>query len=239
MKLGKVLWGLLVVGAAILLLLMAFNVGIGKEYSAVLIIGSLLLAGIAITSLVKRNFFLFFIPLSVMAYLWKDTPFWTDTLGLPEPKIWLLLGAAALLSIGFSIIFHKKGSYHFEAKTDGDWKTEEVLNDNENVNIEANWGEHIKYVHASNLKKARIKSSFASTRVFFDQCQVSSEGLEINVNASFCEVVINVPRDWKIDNRVSVFAGAVTDHSGGRSEGTVKVVLSGSMNFGELKVNYI
>ena len=185
MKLGKVLWGLLVVGAAILLLLMAFNIGIGTEYSAVLIIGSLLLLGIAITSLVKLNFFLFFIPLSVMAYLWKDTPLWTETLGLPEPKIWLLLGAAALLSVGFSIIFHKKGSYHCEVKTDGDWKTEDVLNDNENVNIEASWGEHIKYVHASNLKKARIKSSFASTRVFFDQCQISSEGLEINVNASF------------------------------------------------------
>jgi hypothetical protein len=234
MKMKKIFWGLLIIGAAVVLLLNALGIGIGKDYPVVNVLGTLLLLGIAVASIVKRNYVLFFIPLSVAVYLWRVE------LGIDAAvNIWLLLGAALLLGIGFQIIFHKKGSCHVTVKSDVDWKTEEVMNDNENVNIDASWGEHIKYIHADNLKKAKIKSSFASTKVYFDQCLVSSEGLEINVNGSFCEIVLNIPKDWIIDNRISVFAGAVTDMASNRVAGKTNVILSGNVSFAELKIIYV
>ncbi len=238
MKTSKILWGLLALGAAVLLLMMAFG-GIGAEYSPFRILGSVLLLGIAIASIIKLEFFMFFIPLSVLVILWKDTDLWAKTLGFPVPDVWLLLGSAVLLSIGFSVFFHKQHSAICAVSTSGDWKTEEVVNDNENVSINAGWGEHIKYVHADNLKKARIKTSFASTKVYFNECTASPDGLQIDIDASFCELVLNVPGSWVIDNRTNVFAADVNEHVVKKAATVATVTLTGNVRFGELKIVYV
>ena len=232
MKMRKVLWGLLIIGAGLMLLLNAL--GVGEEYDVVRIIGSCILLGIAVTSVAKFEWILFFIPLAVIAYLWRIQ------LGFADLNIGLLLGAAVLLGIGLSIIVHKRNHFkHVDVKHDEWGKTEETLNENESVSVDASLGEHIKYIHAGNLKKAQIKSNFASVKVYFDQCQVSSEGLQIIVNSNFSETVLNVPKGWTFDNQVNCFAGAVTNVSDKTADGGIHVLLTGSVNFAELKVNYI
>ena len=231
MKTSKIFWGLLVIGAGALLLLSAL--GLDTQYDAVRILGSCLLLAISIGSLAKFKFVLFFIPLALIAYIWRVQ------LGIDEMNVWLLLGAAALLGIGVSLIFRKKGHCHVHVhKNDEIGKTEEVLSENEQVTIDTSLGDHIKYIHANNLKKVNIKTNLASTKVFFDQCQVSDEGLVIQVNASLCELVLNVPHDWIIDNQVSVFAAEVNHHPI-KAEGKVKVLITGSVSFAELRINYI
>ena len=236
MKTSKILWGLLIVGCGILLLLYAF--GIGEEYDAFRIIGSALLLGIAITNVAQLHFFLFTIPLSLIVYLWRTT------LGLPEDtNVWLLLGAAALLGIGLETIFHKKQPCQVKVRHDGeewkdvtDWKeSSEVLTDNEFVNIESSFGEHTKYIHASNLKRVNIASNFSSVKIYFDQCQISSEGLRINVSSNFSGVVLSVPRDWSIVNHITTFAGSVSDQVS-PAAGEKRVELQGSVNFAEVKI---
>jgi hypothetical protein len=232
MKMSKIFFGLLVIGAGILLLFSAL--GIGAEYDAVRIIGSLLLLAVAIASITRFHFVLFFIPLALIVYLWRLP------IGMPDLNIWLLLGAAALLGIGLSVIVHKKHKFEMHPKKRDDiGRTEETLNENELVSIDASWGEHIKYVHASNLKKAQIKSSFASTKVYFDQSQISPDGLEIHVNVSFSELVLNVPQSWVIDNRISVFAGDVANVAPNREGKPVNVTLTGDVNLAEVRVIYV
>ena len=53
MKTHKILWGLLILGCGVMLLLAAL--GLGEEYEAVRIIGSVLLVGIAITSIIRTQ----------------------------------------------------------------------------------------------------------------------------------------------------------------------------------------
>jgi hypothetical protein len=83
------------------------------------------------------------------------------------------------------------------------------LNEDEFVTVEANFGEFTKYIHASNLKRVRLNCNASSMKIYFDQCQISPEGLEIVLNTNFSGVILHVPRSWTIDNQLAVTAGAV------------------------------
>lgn len=241
MKSHKWFWGLIILGAGALLLLSAF--GIGEQFDFFRIVGSALLLGISIESLLKSRFFLFPIPLALAVYLWRVQ------LGFPNLNVTLLLAAAVVVGIGLSTIFHKKGQHEFVFKHHDGWKpagttmgsseTQEVLNDNEYVSLEANFSEQIKYIHSTNLKQANIASNFAEMVVYFDQCQISNEGLKINISGNFTEIVLNVPRAWKIDSQISIFAANVRGVNENVTEGKEKVTLTGSINFGDVKIVYI
>lgn len=232
MKTGKILWGLLILGCGVILLLTAL--GIGQEYNAVQIIGSVLLAGIAITSLIKYQFFITFIMLGLIAYIWRIE------LGIEEMNFILFLLAAVILGIGLSIIFHKKPRIHVRSRHSADWdKTVETLSDEEFVTIESSFGEHTKYVHAESLKRVNIASNFSSVKVYFDQCQISDEGLLINVSGNFSGIVLTMPRTWAVENKVNTFAASVVERDVDAISASQKVVLSGSLNFAEIKIIHV
>lgn len=237
MKKTKWFWGLIILAAGILLVLSAL--GIGQEIGILRVLGSVLLLGISIESLVKSRFFLFPIPLSLAAYLWRGE------LGYPDLNLTLLLVAAVVVGIGLSILFHKKSQHSFSFHKEENWKEagtdfgksgQQVMNGNEFISIEANFSEQIKYVHAENLKKASIASNFAETVVYFDQCQVSEEGLQIQISGNFTEIVLHLPRAWRLENHISVFAATVTGADRLSADGQTKVIMSGNINFGEVKI---
>lgn len=230
MKTHKILWGFLILGCGVMLLLAAL--GLGEEYEAVRIIGSALLLGIAITSAVRLRFFLVILPLALIAYLWRVQ------LGFPTVDVWLLLAAAAVLGIGLSIIFHKRTHPIGKTRHSDNWNstTEELLGHDEVININSNFGEHTKYIHADGLKRVNISGSFSSVKVYFDQCQPSSEGLVINVSCNFAGIVLTMPRAWNVENHVSTFAGEVNDRERTADPNGCKVILQGSVNFAEVKI---
>lgn len=232
MKIGKILWGLLIFGCGVILLLTAL--GIGQEYDAVQIIGTVLLAGLAITSLVKYQFFFTFIMLGLIAYIWRME------LGIADMNFLLFILAAVVLGIGFSIIFHKKARIIIKHKSGKDWeKTVETLSNDEFVSIESSFGEHTKYVHAENLKRVNIASNFSSVKVYFDQCQISDEGLLVNVSGNFSGIVLTMPRSWAVENKVNTFAASVSERDVDAVAATQKIILSGSLNFAEIKIIHV
>lgn len=243
-KMGRWFWGLLVIGSGLLLLMKAF--GLGEEYSVFKIIGSIILLGIAVTSIPKFRFLMVMLPLALIVYLWRLP------LGIANLNVYWLLGAAVLLGIGLSVFFRPR-RFHIRSDESGsgpdglvrercardEWaKSEAVLQEDELVDIDSSFGEFTRYIHATNLRKARISSNFASTKVYFDQCQVNSEGLEINVTCNFSGVILNVPRTWRLDNKISNFAGSVSDSGSSSPADAILVRLTGSVNFGEVKIVY-
>ena len=234
-KAGKVFWGLLIIGAAVLLLLNAIFPD--ETIPAIRILGSVLLLAVSFASLTKFKFVLFFLPLAIIAYIWRTSEFLAFMAGV---DLWLLLLVAVLLGIGLSVIFHRKTHIHVNINGSASASsTEETLNTDEYVDIDVSWGDHIKYVHADNLKRAKIKTSFAAAKVYFDSCQASPEGLDITINCSFSELTLNLPRNWEINNQISTFAGEVKSMPPMRSDNMVKVNLIGNVNFAELKINYV
>ncbi len=246
-KTNKWFWGLLVIGAGILLVLKAM--GLGEEYDMFRIIGSLLLLGLAATGVPKVRFLLILIPLALIIYLWREP------LGLAALNIYWLLGGAVLLGIGLTVLFHPRrppwagqskdtagGQYVYTGgrPAGGQDRTETILADNEFVSIDSSFGEHIRHLQGNNLRKVLINSNFASTRVYFDQCQVSSEGLEVAVSIHFSAVVLHVPRAWQVSNQISTFAGAVTDPGDAAPVANApRLKLTGAVNFAEVKIIYI
>jgi predicted membrane protein len=229
----KVLWGLLLLGCGVLLLFQAL--GIGQEYDAIRLIGSLLLIGLAIVSFVQFRFFLSLLPVAFVVYLWRNQ------LGLENVNIFLLIAAAALLGIGLSVIFHKKTKLFKQSHVKFDpGPAVETLSSDEFVNIEASFGEQTKYIHASNLKKVNISGNFCSVKVFFDQCEVADNTLYVNVSGNFSGIELSMPRNWIIQNNINTFAAEFKDQDayyGG--ENPIRVIMQGSANFAEIKVRHV
>ena len=246
MRKHSIFWGIILLGGGVLLLLNAL--GIGTQYELVPMLGSLLLLAISVASLIRLNFVMGFLPLAVISYLWRVK------IGLPDKNIWLVFVAALLLGIGLSSIFWKAKRARFTARHnhgdkwgrgDGcghaDWSSSGTVTsseDGEFVDVDSNFGEHVKYVRSTNLKKVKIDGNFSSIKVYFDQCQVSPEGAAINVDCNFAGVVLYVPRTWNIDNQMHVFAGSV-DGISLSSTGNIAVALIGEVHFGEVKIVYL
>lgn len=246
MRKHSIFWGIILLGGGVLLLLNAL--GIGTQFDLVPMLGSLLLLAISVVSLVQLNFVMGFLPLSVIAYLWRDN------IGLPDEKVWLVFVAALLLGIGLSSIFWKAKRARFADRHhrgdkwgcgdkwgSGDWSSTGTVTsseDGEFVDVDSNFGEHVKYVRSTNLKKVKIDGNFSSIKVYFDQCQVSPEGVSIYVDCNFAGVVLYVPRTWNIDNQMHVFAGSVDGITISSGDNT-PIALIGEVHFGEVKIVYL
>jgi len=246
MRKHSIFWGIILLGGGVLLLLNAL--GIGTQFDLVPMLGSILLLAISVVSLVQLNFVMGFLPLSVIAYLWRDN------IGLPDKNIWLVFVAALLLGIGLSSIFWKAkrarfaGRHHRGDKWGsgdkcghGDWSSAGTVTsseDGEFVDVDSNFGEHVKYVRSTNLKKVKIDGNFSSIKVYFDQCQISPEGATIYVDCNFAGVILYVPRTWNLDNQIHVFAGSVDGITLSSGDYT-SVALIGEVHFGEVKIVYI
>lgn len=233
---GKLFWGLLIIGTAILLLLNAFFPD--EKLPIIKIIGSTLLLAGAVASLTRFRFIFFFLPLAIIVLIWRTSPL-LSFLQVLDP--WLLLLVAFLLGIGLSLIFHRKSHVHVDiGSKDRAFASGNTANHDEFVNIDVNFGEHIKHIHAENLRRVQIKCHFASTKIYLNSCTAGPEGVIININCSFSDLTLDVPRVWAIDNQISTFAGEVKTISPPVESGDkVQVKLTGSVNFAQLKINFV
>ncbi len=240
MRKHSIFWAIVLLSCGGLLLLNSLNIGIG-DMPTLEIVGSVLLLAISISSLVELNFFFGLLPLSVILYLWRDY------VGVPDMRLWPVMLGAGLLGIGLSMIFgrfRKNGKNWFHCRfnsPNGDWSPTNTVtstDENETVVVESTFGEHVKYVRSTNLKNVKAEANFSSIKIYFDQCMLSPEGAQINVEANFAGVFLYIPRTWNIDNRMKVFAGSVEGAS--NASGDFKtVLLTGECNFANVKIIYL
>ena len=137
--------------------------------------------------------------------------------------------------------WHGHHGHHGRCGRDGDWTTSSTTtseDENEVVVVDSTFGEQIKYIRSTNLKKVQISSSFSSVKVFFDGCTVSPEGLTIMVDCNFSGIVLNIPRTWNIDNQTRSAFGSV-DGAILSSGDYTQVTLVGDVHFGGAKINYL
>ena len=101
MKKGKVIWALLFIGIAVLIL--AGGLGVIPEVSGKLI-AAVLLGVVAVGSIWELSFWGLFFSLAIIGILYAPQLHIESITPVP------VLGAAALLSIGFSMLFGKQAS---------------------------------------------------------------------------------------------------------------------------------
>lgn len=231
MKTWKIFWGVGFIFVAVALVLDAIGVlaPITSSVGTVSILAcaaALLLLSYAIAQLIKGKVGEIFVPLALIFMLFeKNVAF---MLGLEDDNIinnWLLLACAALLGIGFSILFSgvkkKKKREHAHVR----------------YHSAGNLGSSVKYINCDSFRYESIENNLGSYTVYFENTD-KYEGcgvLEIENNLGAMQ--INVPSDWHIIMQVDNSLGGTSapeDNGDGPT-----LTIKGENNLGSVLVDRI
>lgn len=231
MKHKKWFWGVFFILAAAFILLS--QLGMLVEFSVWTLLLSVLLVAIIIQSLIHVEFFGIFVPLGVILILF-DGP-----LGIEALTPWPVLGAAVLLSIGFSILF--KGKLHRGYKHHERIHRNETVEDlnEDRVVCKMSFGSSIKYLHAQNLEQAEFDCSFGALKIYFDQAKLSPNGADVLINCSFSGITLYIPHDWKVIDQMETSMGGVKNRENRSASDANVIRLRGSVSFGGVDIVYI
>jgi predicted membrane protein len=237
----SVLNGILLIVLAACLIMWKLNIfNLPVAFAEVSVVG-LIIAAIMVIAVIQNiidlNYGGIFIPLAVIAIIF-DKP-----LGIEAITPWIVIIAAILLTIAFNMIFPtKKHGWH---KKQSDWskgKFTENSSEDENgrfIMHSTKFGSSTKYIRSNQLEQADLSSQFGQLSVFFDQAQVPTGNVTINVSASFGEMDLYIPKNWNVHNKVNASFGDCDDRCSQFCEVTedqVQCVINGSVSFGELQL---
>ena len=240
----SIIYGILLIALAASLILWKLNIfNLPAAFAEISIFG-IVIAVIMVIAIIQNIIDLkwggIFVPLAVIAIIF-DKP-----LGIEAITPWIVLIAAFLLTIAFDMIFPKHRFSHHNGRHHGihgnfSDNFSETSNEDENgyVMHSMRFGSTTKYVRSQNLTKADLSSSFGEMSVFFDQAQVPSGKVEINVSVQFGEMDLYIPRNWNVINKTSVVLGDCNDACSQGYEinaNSVECTIKGSVSFGELQL---
>ncbi len=207
------------------------------------LLAGVLLIALLIHSLIELNFFGVFLPVAFLYMI-----FW-QSLGLVFISPWMLILSAVFTSIGFSILFHKKGKHRTECWCSsrkgnsepcgtGAQNTETI--DDNHPYAKVQFGSSSKYLHADALETGQFVASFGELEVFFDQVRLSPNGAEVNLDCSFGSIKLHLPRDWKVIDNLHVSLAEVDNNRRNSivAEGAPQITLSGNVQFGGIEIQY-
>lgn len=236
MKTKNIFWGLLFIIAAALVI--AGQFGFLGGISIWTLAATCLLAITLIQSIVHKNFYGIFIPIALLYFLYQKT------LALPHVSVWALLGAALLISIGFSILFKQRPpawSHSYPPPINSSSASlstsYESLGDTPYAKV--NFGEGAKYIHSDNLQTGQFYSSFGSLEVFFDQAQINPNGADIYLDCNFGTIVLSVPKSWNVVNNAKAFCGNIDIPDKPADPYAPTLRLSGNVQFGYASIVFV
>jgi predicted membrane protein len=239
MKTNKWFWGIFFMCAAAAVVLNAL--GYLANVSLWSIIFTVVLIPIFVESMLRRRFAGIFFPLAIIGILFSK-PLQIEALS-PLP----LLAAALFLSIAFYIMFRKKKDIVFlgvnnvfgKKQWDKNTETIEYSDDNE-VECSVSFASATKYIHCPAMRKANLATSFGALVVFFDNARLDPDGAEMNVDCSLGSLEIYIPKDWKVENRITSTLGAVEEKNKQYCIGAGPlVVIKGECLLGSVSITYV
>lgn len=238
----RILWGLFFLIAAAGVILSALNI-ITFGFSIGWVLLCALLAAISIASLIKFNWFCTFMSAAgILTILICQT----DYLPLETNVIFPIWCTATLLSIGFSILFHRNNQYrlvnHIECGSHNEY--EQIINseDNSEIAVDVNLGSTIKYVNTDDFKYALLKCNLGSIKAYFDNAVIKGDSATIEIRGSLSGIELYIPKNWTIANSVNATLSGVEEHNNrrnfdGKDEKTI--YLTGSLTMSGVEITYI
>lgn len=219
----KTLYGILFMIMGITLIVNALGyIEIGNIFYFII---TLFLIPVFIKGLIHLNFSSILIPPAIVGCMYSKE------LGITSITPWPLLLCAIFLSIGLHLIFGHKTNHKYNSTIERD--------NNNDIDVDVNFNSVIKYIDTEDLKSGLIDCSFGAAKVYFDKAKLNSKGATIKLDVSFAGVELYIPKDWKIINKVNVFAGAIDEknNSLGNSESTLTLV--GDVHFSGITIIYV
>ncbi len=176
---NSIFWGIVLIGAAVMLILQGVGVKLGYGISAWrIILGALCLAWL-IDRLIERHFTEIVFPLAFI-FLIFESPI-AYALGRAEDDLdlisnWIVLLAALLLTIGLkSIVPEREGRRSFDRL-----------------------GSSTVYLDAADLAGASIHDHMGTVQAFITNRQNYQNGGLINIHNNMGSVKLHIPREWTV-----------------------------------------
>lgn len=222
----KVFWGLFFIVAAIFVIVN--QLGYYTDISLFSLLCTILIIPILLTSLMKVNFTGIFFSLAFLCIIYREPLNLESVTPIP------VLLAALFGSIGFSIMFSK---HHFCQKCNSE-NFDQIINgeDSEEVDFGVNFGSSIKYINSDDFKRANLRSSCGSMKVYFDNAKIIDDNAVINLDISLSGVELYIPKEWKIVNKVDVTLGSVEQKNTGKEKFEKTITLTGRVNLSGVEI---
>ena len=232
MKNRNLLWGLLMILAAVLIIMNQFGFLEGVNIFGIVL--SVIMVGVIIVSVKHINFWGILFPVAIICIIYANE------LNITKFTPWPALLTALLLSIGLSLIFNRNHCGLFFTCNKHDFHSRvENEEDGNVVNCSTNFGEIIKYVNTENFEKANIKCSFGEIKLYFDHAKIPSGTANIFIDVSFGEVVLFLPSTWRVINETNSFFGEMNEKRCPIQAESPVVTIRGNINFGETTIIYV
>lgn len=244
----RILMGLLFLATAGIVACSALGI-VSWGMSALWIALTALLGACAIASLFSLQWFGVFLPIAGIATILNAQ---TDYLPQIDNQIGALWIVAVLLSIGFSILIHKrrwspKGTRGVLLDNDGlhhvNGDYDEVIDgaDDNNIEVFVKLGSTIKYVNSDNFKYAHLTNTLGGMKVYFDNAKIKSKEAVIEFDGNMSGYEIYIPQSWRIINEINVTAAGIeeknTRHYNGKDEKNIRLV--GNLTMSGVEIIYI
>lgn len=235
MKFKNVIWGIFFVIAGVVIL--ANQLGGFIDVSLLSLALSFLLIPMIILSILSLNFIGIFFPIAILGIIWAEQ------LGITAITPWPILAAATLLTLGFSIIFKRRGMFLLgnlkDVENAGFSDTVIENDDNSVVNINVRFGSSIKYVNSNDFKHGKIYCSFGAVKVYFDNATLNENGATVEIDASFSGIELYIPKNWEVIHGTNATLGGVDEKNRSMPDGKNKLTITGNVNFSGIEITYI
>ncbi|MCL2884986.1 MAG: hypothetical protein FWF49_05840 [Oscillospiraceae bacterium] len=239
----KIFWGLFFIAAAACVLARAYNWF--PDVPVVNLVLAILMIPVIVTSLIRLQFVGVFFPLGFIAWLFSAQ---LANIGITV-GFWMLMLVALLLTVGFQLLFHKRHAWrHWQgqvAADGGDPRAHLEANatvedvSGENINCSASFTASSKYLHSDGLRHTNLRCSFGSLKVYFDNVTLHPDGAAAQVDCSFGQIELYIPRGWQVDNRLTSSFGAAKERTHAAPQPGPTLTLIGGVSFGAVDIYYV
>lgn len=229
----RVLYGLLLIAGAMTILLESLGtISIGLTITNGIF--AILLSIIFIDSVLSLHFFGIFVAPAIIASIFASQ------LGIESITPWPLISAAALVGIGFSIIFGHRHKSISSRKYNREFE-EEVLDGKENaIDIGVKFGATAKYIQNDNLEYVNCDVSFGAAKIYFDKAKLKDNKVTLDLNVHFGGVELYIPREWNVDNKASASLGGIDEkNEPSNKKGENTIIIKGNVCFSGVEIIYI
>jgi hypothetical protein len=244
---SNVFWGTALIFSALLIIFDAVGKNLGFiELPVIKIILCVLIGAWGVSELAKGRFAHIFLPLGfIFAILQRNIASWAGHLELvrneagemvEEPALfvptWVVIVAALLLQIGFSVILPKR-KYSGPANPANAGSAATFKNDNDGY-FENDLGSSACYVDAGRLGYYRAKNDLGKLDVYIENAEAYPGSGTIEITNDLGQTVIHVPTGWAVDNQIVASLGSVTCSV--PSVGSPMIKLVGTCDLGNVNI---
>lgn len=251
MKKHGIIWGIACAVAALLIILTQVGL-LSFEFlggiSLARTIWGIILLIVAISALCDRWFFGAVGALTAEFCIFREEVF-GKLLGLKVPSVGVIIVVGVLIYLAIHFLWPNSRKRHhynsFSGCTQNCVEGDAAVN-SDNVTVEEMDGEHlyirsrfngtVKYINSKNLQSVEVDSEFGGTELYFNNAEVPSGVVTLDLHSRFGGVKIYIPSNWEVEEHLNNQFGSIEYKGSTQFPTEVKMILNADISFSGMEI---